>query len=199
MKFELRAKTNSLSEKIDGLFSSNWANVNTHDHDLVVESATLKAIGRTERARPGAHAGRGRAHGVGGAGKGRPKKQHSEERRNNSNLLCDADAIVLSKEESVDVVGKSSSYQEFENDISGEATSTSTHTTANTTVRRTFQPLASDDESWQLVVAKKPTPKKAVLYVGNISENTTSETLAKFIEERAKGLCVPIPVIVSIR
>ena len=52
LKFELRAKTNSLSEKIDGLLSSNWANVNTHDHDLVAESANSKAIGKTEHAQP---------------------------------------------------------------------------------------------------------------------------------------------------
>ena len=91
--------------------SSNFANVNTNDHDLDDESANSKAIGKTEHAQPKAYAGRAKAHGIGKGRKKRPKKQHSEERRSNPNPLCDVDAIILSEEECVDVVGKSSSYQ----------------------------------------------------------------------------------------
>ena len=162
--------------------------------EAVAESANSKAIGKTEHALPKAHAEQAKAHGISKARKKRPKKQHSEERRNNSDLLCDADAIVLSEEECVDVVGKSSSYQEFENDISGEATSTSTIQLQIQLydARSSLLPVMMSPGSWwsrrNLLHKSSPVHRK---------KNTTSETLARFIEERAKGLCVPVPVIVN--
>ena len=41
------------------------------------------------------------------------------------------------------------------------------------------------DDSWQLVSAEPPRPKKAMLYVGNLSESCTEESLAAFVKQRS--------------
>ena len=62
-----------------------------------------------------------------------------------------------------------------------------------------IDPLDSEDESWNLVVEKKPTPPKAVLYVGNLSPQTTTERLEKFISERMKSVGAETPRIFNSR
>ena len=49
-----------------------------------------------------------------------------------------------------------------------------------------FQPI--EPECWSLISSKKPTPKKAVFYVGNLSAATTEEKIATFVSVRSKAL-----------
>ena len=44
-------------------------------------------------------------------------------------------------------------------------------------VKPAVQLRALEDDSWQLVSAEPPRPKKAMLYVGNLSESCTEESL----------------------
>ena len=50
--------------------------------------------------------------------------------------------------------------------------------------RRTTPPVwDSDDDSWEYVTKKKPSVKRAVLYVGNLDPETTEDRLHEFIYE----------------
>ena len=62
-----------------------------------------------------------------------------------------------------------------------------------------FDPIYSEDETWKLVLEKKPLPPKAVLYVGKLSPKTTEESLEKFITERSKSVGVDTPRIFNSR
>ena len=55
------------------------------------------------------------------------------------------------------------------------------------TVPISFQPFDSDDEDgiWKLVSSRTPTRKKAVLYVGNLRDQTNEDKLIEFITKRA--------------
>lgn len=65
---------------------------------------------------------------------------------------------------------------------------------------RRFPQLESDDETWQLVAKSKPTGKKAVLYIGNISsECATEENIVEYIERRAKSIGLVMPVVHNFR
>ncbi len=44
--------------------------------------------------------------------------------------------------------------------------------------------LGEDVNIWELVSRKKPTGKKAVVYIGNLGDNTTEETLGNFVRSR---------------
>ena len=48
--------------------------------------------------------------------------------------------------------------------------------------------MASDDVSWTLVGARKPGPKRSVLYIGNLNAECTEEKLMAFVEGRAKTI-----------
>ena len=48
--------------------------------------------------------------------------------------------------------------------------------------------MASDDDSWTLVGARKPGPKRSVLYIGNLNAECTEEKLMAFVEGRAKTI-----------
>ena len=62
-----------------------------------------------------------------------------------------------------------------------------------------MQPLALDDEDnlWSLVTKKKPTGKKAVLYVGNLDETVTEEKLREYIQKRSEKAGIRQPDIFS--
>ena len=51
-----------------------------------------------------------------------------------------------------------------------------------------LNPMASDDDSWTLVGARKPGPKRSVLYIGNLNAECTEEKLMAFVEGRAKTI-----------
>ena len=61
------------------------------------------------------------------------------------------------------------------------------------------QQLALDDEDnlWSLVTKKKPTGKKAVLYVGNLDETVTEEKLREYIQKRSEKAGIRQPDIFS--
>lgn len=74
---------------------------------------------------------------------------------------------------------------------------------ASTTVKfgsTTFEPIQADeDDCWKLVVSKKPDEKKAVLYLGNVSQETTAENISKFVAKRCESLGVHTPQIFNCR
>ena len=53
------------------------------------------------------------------------------------------------------------------------------------------EPMKADDESWSLVSKKKPGPKRSVLYIGNLSPDTTEENsvVSSKRERRMLGEC----------
>ena len=51
----------------------------------------------------------------------------------------------------------------------------------------------SDDKLWKLVAKQKPTGKKAVFYVGNLSKDTTATTLEAYIQKRSERAGVNLP------
>ena len=51
----------------------------------------------------------------------------------------------------------------------------------------------SDDDSWEYVTKKKPSVKKAVLYVGNLDPETTEDRLQEFISRRAAKVQIKKP------
>ena len=60
--------------------------------------------------------------------------------------------------------------------------------------RRTTPPMwDSDDDSWEYVTKKKPSVKKAVLYVGNLDPETTEDRLQEFISRRAAKVQIKKP------
>ena len=48
--------------------------------------------------------------------------------------------------------------------------------------------MPSDDDSWTLVGARKPGPKRSVLYIGNLNAECTEEKLMAFVEGRTKTI-----------
>ena len=60
-----------------------------------------------------------------------------------------------------------------------------------------FAPLQADDDSWKLVAAERPRPKRTVLYVGNLVRKTTLEDVTSFITRRMNTVAPEIdpPVI----
>ena len=66
--------------------------------------------------------------------------------------------------------------------------------------RRTTPPAwESDDDSWAFVTKKKPTVKKAVLYVGNLGTETTEEGVKEFVSRRAEKLGEKAPKIFNVK
>ena len=62
--------------------------------------------------------------------------------------------------------------------------------------RRTTPPVwDSDDDSWEYVTKKKPSVKRAVLYVGNLDPETTEDRLHEFIFRRAAKVQIKKPTI----
>ena len=62
--------------------------------------------------------------------------------------------------------------------------------------RRTTPPVwDSDDDSWEYVTKKKPSVKRAVLYVGNLDPETTEDRLHEFISRRAAKVQIKKPTI----
>ena len=53
----------------------------------------------------------------------------------------------------------------------------------------------SDDELWKLVAKQKPTGKKAVFYVGNLSKDTTATSLEAYIQKRSQRVGVKPPTV----
>ena len=55
------------------------------------------------------------------------------------------------------------------------------------TSRTVIEPLQSDDEDdlWTLVSKAKPCGRKAVLYVGNLEENTTEDQVQEYVRRRS--------------
>ena len=53
----------------------------------------------------------------------------------------------------------------------------------------------SDDELWKLVAKQKPTGKKAVFYVGNLSKDTTATSLEAYIQKRSERVGVKPPTV----
>ena len=53
----------------------------------------------------------------------------------------------------------------------------------------------SDDDSWEYVTRKKPSVKRAVLYVGNLDPETTEDRLHEFISRRAAKVQIKKPTI----
>ena len=52
-----------------------------------------------------------------------------------------------------------------------------------------------DDELWKLVAKQKPTGKKAVFYVGNLSKDTTATCLEAYIQKRSERVGVKPPTV----
>lgn len=73
-----------------------------------------------------------------------------------------------------------------------------THSSEHTR-KQAFEPMASDDDSWQLITTKKPGTKKSVLYVGNIRPDTTEDSLALFIQKRCDSLKICPPKVFNCR
>ena len=66
--------------------------------------------------------------------------------------------------------------------------------------RRTTPPAwESDDDSWAFVTKKKPTVKKAVLYVGNLGTETTEEGVKEFVSRRAEKLGEKAPKVFNVK
>ena len=61
------------------------------------------------------------------------------------------------------------------------------------------EPMPSDDESWSLISKQKPGPKRSVLYIGNLSPETTEERLVNFIQARSTAVGVKPPNIINAR
>lgn len=51
-----------------------------------------------------------------------------------------------------------------------------------------FDPVQSDDESWQLVSSIKPRPARSVIFVGKLAAETTAEQLVEFVHQRASAV-----------
>ena len=94
--------------------------------------------------------------------------------------------------EKEDTKGKKPQAPSQEEDI-GWSTRTRTTSRRRTMKKPKFQPMQSDDESWKLVVPKKPLPEKAVIYVGNLSPETTEDSLISFITQRSERVGVKAP------
>ena len=56
-----------------------------------------------------------------------------------------------------------------------------------------------DDDSWAFVTKKKPTEKKAVLYVGNLGTETTEEGVKEFVSRRAEKLGEKAPKVFNVK
>ena len=66
--------------------------------------------------------------------------------------------------------------------------------------RRTTPPAwESDDDSWAFVTKKKPTEKKAVLFVGNLGTETTEEGVKEFVSRRAEKLGEKAPKVFNVK
>ena len=66
--------------------------------------------------------------------------------------------------------------------------------------RRTTPPAwESDDDSWAFVTKKKPTVKKAVLYVGNLGTETTEEGVQEFVLRRAEKKGEKAPKVFNVK
>ena len=65
--------------------------------------------------------------------------------------------------------------------------------------RMCVEPMPSDDESWSLISKQKPGPKRSVLYIGNLSPETTEERLVNFIQARSTAVGVKPPNIINAR
>ena len=62
--------------------------------------------------------------------------------------------------------------------------------------RHTKPPVwESDDDSWEYVTKKKPSVKRAVLYVGNLDPETTEDRLHEIISRRAAKVQIKKPTI----
>ena len=65
--------------------------------------------------------------------------------------------------------------------------------------RMRVEPMPSDDESWCLISKQKPGPKRSVLYIGNLSPETTEERLVNFIQARSTAVGVKPPNVINSR
>ena len=61
------------------------------------------------------------------------------------------------------------------------------HRAPTKTSRTVIEPLQSDDEDdlWTLVSKAKPSGRKAVLYVGNLEENTNEDQVQEYVRRRS--------------
>ena len=57
----------------------------------------------------------------------------------------------------------------------------------------------SDDDSWAFVTKKKPTVKKAFLYVGNLGTETTEEGVKEFVSRRAEKFGEKAPKVFNVK
>ena len=71
-----------------------------------------------------------------------------------------------------------------------------TRTPGNT---KQIEPMLSEDESWTLVTAKKPGPKKSVLYVGNLNVGCSENNLLEFVQIRAQKIGEKAPQIFNVK
>ena len=62
-----------------------------------------------------------------------------------------------------------------------------------------IEPMLSEDESWTLVTAKKPGPKKSVLYVGNLNVGCSENNLLEFVQIRAQKIGEKAPQIFNVK
>ena len=62
-----------------------------------------------------------------------------------------------------------------------------------------IEPMLSEDESWTLVTAKKPGPKKSVLYVGNLNVGCSVNNLLEFVQIRAQKIGEKAPQIFNVK
>ena len=101
--------------------------------------------------------------------------------------------------EKEDTKGKKPQQAPSQEEDIGWSTRTRTTSRRRTTKKPKFQPMQSDDESWKLVVPKKPLPEKAVIYVGNLSPETTGDGLISFITQRSEHVGVKAPTVYNCR
>ncbi len=81
-------------------------------------------------------------------------------------------------------VPKNSSNAQNTADQSTSKNSKRTTNAHSSSLFPSWDTLGEETNIWELVSRKKPTGKKAVIYIGNLGDNTTTESLANFVTSR---------------
>lgn len=57
--------------------------------------------------------------------------------------------------------------------------------TLSTNRQQQLAPISEDDDTWELVSSRKPTPRKKALFIGNLRQDMTKEELEEFVALRS--------------
>ena len=127
------------------------------------------------------------------------KYVHDTGKGNTQAQTSDSSSEGEEDSEKEDTKGKKPQQAPSQEEDIGRSTRTRTTSRRRTTKKPKFQPMQSDDESWKLVVPKKPLPEKVVIYVGNLSPETTEDSLISFITQRSERVGVKAPTVYNCR